>query len=58
MFVEVMGVDSEGDFAVSSHQLSINADDSTVHPKGEVDLQYKGEITTALEDAGYILEES
>lgn len=56
--VEIRGVDSDGNFTVTSYRFSENVDGSTVQPKGEFEAQYKGEIETALEDAGYILDES
>lgn len=56
--VEIRGVDSDGDFTVTSYQFSVPEDGSSVQPKGVFETQYVDKIETVLEDAGYILDES
>ena len=56
--VELRGVDTDGDFTVTSYQFSVNADGSTVQAKGAFEPRFKNDIKTALEDAGYVLDDS
>jgi hypothetical protein len=53
--VEIMGVDSRGDFAIVSYQFDFADDETTVRTKGELDPQHEPHIETALEKAGYTL---
>jgi hypothetical protein len=56
--VEIIGVDSDGGFAMTSHQFAVTENESAVQPKGEFDPEDRRQIEAALEDAGYVLEES
>ncbi|WP_251331388.1 hypothetical protein [Haloplanus pelagicus] len=53
--VEIMGVDSHGDFAIVSYQFSFDNDQTTLRVKGDIDPQHESYVESALEEAGYTL---
>jgi len=55
VIVEVMGVDSQGDFAIVSYQFDYDDDETTVRAKEDVDPQHESHVEIALNEAGYTL---
>lgn len=55
LIVEVMGVDSHGDFDIVSYEFTFDDDRRGVRPRGEIDPQHQSHVVLALESAGYTL---
>ncbi|MFC4989340.1 hypothetical protein [Saliphagus infecundisoli] len=58
VIVEVMGIDSGGDFAVASYQFSYDNGEGIVRAKTNLESAHKPHVESALEDAGYTLKQT